>query len=105
MVRDANGYTPLLKAAALGRKSMIIKLIEEGGVDPRHIDPFGNTPYDKAKLYKRFEVMKYLKEVEDKANKGELKLINYSDPERMRRSGRFRTRFDYWIDLLKIKTH
>ena len=36
MVRDMNGYTPLLKAASLGRFEMVRKLIEKGGVDPRH---------------------------------------------------------------------
>jgi ankyrin repeat protein len=36
MVRDMNGYTPLLKAASLGRFDMVRKLIEKGGVDPRH---------------------------------------------------------------------
>jgi len=50
MVRDQNGYTPLLKAAALGREKMVKVLVEEG-VDPRHIDPFGNTPREKAELY------------------------------------------------------
>ena len=57
MVRDMNGYTPLLKAASLGRISMVKKLVEDKGVDPRHIDPFGNNAYDKAKLYNRYEVM------------------------------------------------
>ena len=51
MVRDQNGYTPLLKAAALGRLDMVKKLVEECGVDPRHIDPFGVTPLEKAALY------------------------------------------------------
>ena len=51
MVRDQNGYTPLLKAAALGRLEMVKKLVEECGVDPRHIDPFGVTPREKAALY------------------------------------------------------
>mmetsp|Transcript_17183 Transcript_17183/g.23180 ORF Transcript_17183/g.23180 Transcript_17183/m.23180 type:complete len:137 (+) Transcript_17183:143-553(+) len=48
MVRDANGYTPLLKAAALCRKDMTQYLIEKKGVDPRHTDPYGNTPREKA---------------------------------------------------------
>lgn len=34
-MRDQNGYTPLLKAAALGRIKIAKALIEEGGVDPR----------------------------------------------------------------------
>lgn len=63
MVRDQNGYTPLLKAASLGRIDMVKRLIEEG-VDPRHIDPYGNTPRDKAKLYNRYEVCEYLLEAE-----------------------------------------
>ena len=48
MVRDANGYTPLLKASALCRRDMVHYLVEEKGVDPRHTDPYGNTPREKA---------------------------------------------------------
>ena len=59
MVRDQNGYTPLLKAASLGRISMVKTLVEIG-VDPRHIDPFGNTPREKAELYQHFELVEYL---------------------------------------------
>ena len=48
MVRDANGQTPLLKAAALGRMKMIKVLIEKAKVDPRHVDPYGVSPREKA---------------------------------------------------------
>ena len=48
MVRDANGYTPLLKAASLGRLEMVKTLIEVCGVDPRHVDPYGVTAREKA---------------------------------------------------------
>ena len=41
-IRDCHGYTPLLKAASIGRLDMCKALIE-AGVDPRHKDPFGNT--------------------------------------------------------------
>ena len=51
MVRDANGYTPLLKSASLCRNDMVKHLIEKRGVDPRHVDPYGNTPREKALLY------------------------------------------------------
>ena len=51
MVRDANGYTPLLKAASLCRGEMVRYLVEKKGVDPRHTDPFGNTSREKAILY------------------------------------------------------
>ena len=94
MVRDSNGYTPMLKAAALGRKDMVVKMVESG-CDPRHIDPYGNKPIDKAILYNRYEVAEYLKEVEEKANKGMIKFINWKEPQRMRRSGRYLTYFDY----------
>lgn len=94
MVRDMNGYTPLLKAAALGRTHMVKKLIEKG-VDPRHMDPYGNTARDKARLFNKYELQKYLAEMEGKAESGELKLVNWSDPERLRRSGRFTTKLDY----------
>ena len=43
MVRDANGYTPLLKAAAMGRNEVVRILIDEYKVDPRHKDPYGIT--------------------------------------------------------------
>jgi len=29
----------------------MVKALVEMGVDPRHIDPFGNTPREKAELY------------------------------------------------------
>ena len=48
MVRDANGYTPLLKAASLCRSDMVKYLVEKKGVDPRHTDPWGNTAREKA---------------------------------------------------------
>ena len=59
----------------------------ENGVDPRHIDPYGNTPRDKAILYSRYEIIDYLKEAEERANRGELKLVDWTNPERIRRSG------------------
>ena len=71
MVRDANGYTPLLKAAALGRNDMVKKMIDKG-VDPRHKDPSGNTARDKASLYNKYELQRYLGQMEGKANRGEL---------------------------------
>ena len=73
MVRDQNGYTPLLKAAALGRTYMVKKLVENCHVDPRHVDPFGVTPREKAELYLRHDVSDYLREMELKAKRGELK--------------------------------
>lgn len=95
MIRDANGYTPMLKAAALGRTYMVKQLIERG-VDPRHMDPYGNTPRDKAILYNRYEIIKYLEVMEDKAKSGELKVItNWKDPSRIRRNTRFISYFDY----------
>jgi len=94
MVRDMNGYTPLLKAAALGRIDMVKRLVENG-VDPRHIDRYGNTARDKALLYGRYEIQKYLQEMEVKAEKGELPIVKWNTPDRIRRSGRFRTYFDY----------
>ena len=94
MVRDVNGYTPLLKAASLGRTSMVKRLVE-AGVDPRHMDPYGNTSRDKATLYNKYELVRYLKEMEHKANQGELKLVDWKAPEKLRRSGRYITMFDY----------
>jgi ankyrin repeat protein len=51
MARDYNGYTPLLKAAALGRLNIVKKLIY-AGVPINHKDPWGNTPLDKVELSK-----------------------------------------------------
>ena len=96
MVRDANGYTPLLKAAALGRTNMVKKLVENGQVDPRHKDPYGNTPRDKATLYNRYEIVSYLQDMEQKAERGEISFnIDWKSPERIRKSGRFSTFLDY----------
>lgn len=94
MVRDMNGYTPLLKAAALGRNEMVKKMIEHG-VDPRHKDPYGNTAKDKAALYNKYELVRYLGEMEAKANRGELTLVNWKAPERIRRTNRYHTFLDY----------
>ena len=99
MVRDMNGYTPLLKAAALGRNDMVKKLIERG-VDPRHKDPYGNTAKDKAALYNKYELVRYLGEMEAKASRGELTLVDWKAPERIRRTGRYHTFLDYWSGCL-----
>jgi ankyrin repeat protein len=40
MVKDCNGYTPLLKAASLNRVDMVKALIEVGA-DPTHTDEYG----------------------------------------------------------------
>ena len=77
MVRDANGYTPLLKAASLCRRDMVEHLVEKRGVDPRHVDPYGNTPREKATLYQCEELAEYLGKMEAKAKEGTLKLGNF----------------------------
>jgi len=69
MMRDYNGYTPLLKAASTGRLFMVKTLIEKG-VDPNHVDPWGNTPLDKAQLHGHIHVANYLKELPEDCNKG-----------------------------------
>ena len=56
MARDANGYTPLLKAASLGRLKMVKTLVEKASVDPRHTDPYGHTSRQKAQLYNKTDV-------------------------------------------------
>ena len=73
MVRDQNGYTPMLKAASLGRYEMVKTLVEEFGVDPRHIDPYGNTCREKAELYQHNEIVEYLLNKESMAKRGEFK--------------------------------
>jgi len=93
-LRDSNGYTPMLKAASLGRTEMVRKLVEKG-VDPRHKDPYGNTARDKASLFNKYELVRYLTEMEARADRGELALVNWKAPERIRRSGKYLTRFDY----------
>jgi ankyrin repeat protein len=64
MIRDRLGYTPMLKAAALGRTRMVKKLIELG-VDPRHTDPYGVTPREKAELYSHADLVRYLSQAEE----------------------------------------
>ena len=64
MVRDANGQTPLLKAAALNRLEMAKTLVEKAKVDPRHVDPYGVSPREKAQLYQLSEMTEYLTEME-----------------------------------------
>jgi hypothetical protein len=68
MARDWNGYTPLLKAAALGRLEIVKRLIE-AGVPPQHRDPWGKTPLDKAKLYGQKEVVNYLSSLDQDYNR------------------------------------
>ena len=93
MVRDTNGYTPLLKAAALCKSDFVKYLVEKKGVDPRHTDPFGNTPREKAELYLCQDVADYLAKMEQKAKKGELKLQDHS---KFNRSNLLYTKwFDY----------
>ena len=68
MARDYNGYTPLLKAAALGRLNIIKKLVD-AGVPPNHKDPWGVTPLDKAMLYNHVDVIEYLNSLEKDKNR------------------------------------
>ena len=42
----------------------MVRALIEAGVDPRHIDPFGNTAREKAELYAHNEVANYLKQME-----------------------------------------
>ena len=93
MVRDANGYTPLLKAAALCRSDMVKHLVEKSGVDPRHTDPFGNTPREKCELYQCADVAEYLRKMEILANRGKLKIADHSRFQR--RSAMYNTFIDY----------
>ena len=92
MVRDANGQTPLLKAAALGRIDMARKLVLEAKVDPRHVDPYGVSPREKAELYLRQEMVDFLHDAESKATRGE---IIFKEHDCFQRGNRFRTIFDY----------
>ena len=64
MVRDANGQTPMLKAAALNRLDMVKTLIEKAKCDPRHVDPHGVSPREKAQLYQLAEMSDYLQKME-----------------------------------------
>ena len=92
MVRDANGYTPLLKAASLNRMEMVKSLIEDVKVDPRHVDPYGVSPREKAELYHYPELIDYLKKWENKAKRGEFLPEAHDE---FRRTTRIRSWFDY----------
>lgn len=85
MVRDANGMTPLLKAAALCRADMTKYLVEDARVDPRHVDPFGNTPREKALLYQCEDVAEYLRKMERLAQSGHLVAGDHSTFHRSHR--------------------
>ena len=91
MVRCSLGYTPLLKAAALNRTKMVKTLIEMG-VDPKHMDPYGNTPREKAELYQHDELVIYLEQQELLKKRGELLVKDFST---FSRSGKLRCRLDY----------
>ena len=105
MVRDANGYTPMLKAASLGFTSMV-KTLVENGVDPRHTDFYGNSPLDKSKLFENHETTKYLQDVIEEIEKQEKDIQEGKEVERqyefknwaeepLHHRGRFRTWLDY----------
>ena len=49
---------------------MVKSLIEFGGVDPSHTDPWGVTAIQKAKIHEQMDVYQYLEEI----NKDEEKL-------------------------------
>ena len=93
-LRDQNGYTPLLKAASIGRKDMCQKLIDNG-VDPRQMDPFGNSPLDKAKLYHNVEVIALLQRELEDIERNERAFVDWKDPERINRSGKWRSFLHY----------
>lgn len=73
MARDWNGYTPLLKAAALGRLGLVKKLVE-AGVPPFHNDPWGVNSLDKAKLFSQKEVVEYLNNIDKNVNKEKIEM-------------------------------
>ena len=82
MVRCTNGYTPLLKAASICKIDYVKYLVEKKGVDPRHTDPYGNTPREKAELYLCSDVAEYLKMMEEKAKTGKFKPQDHSEFKR-----------------------
>ena len=71
---------------------MCKKLIDHG-VDPRHQDPFGNTPLDKAKLYNNIEAIKLLEK--EMLNAETKSFVNWKDPDRINRSGKWRSFMHY----------
>ncbi len=79
MVRDANGQTPMLKAAALNRLDMVKTMIEKAQCDPRHVDPYGVSPREKAQLYQNTEMIDYLSAMEKQAKSGEFRPKEWSE--------------------------
>lgn len=69
MVKDYLGYTPLFKAASLGREYYFTELIQSG-VPLLHYDRSMNSPIDKARLFQHRSILDY---VDDKL-KGNLKV-------------------------------
>lgn len=66
-VRDRNGMTPLLKAAALGRDYAIVELLKFG-VNPNHVDPYGYTPFELAVLHEEWASAELLRKVKSYTN-------------------------------------
>ena len=73
MARDWNGYTPLLKAAALGRLNLCKKLVD-AGVPPFHKDPWGVNSLEKAMLFKHIEVVEYFQNLDKNLNKEKIEI-------------------------------
>ena len=69
----------------------MVRNLVEAGVDPRHIDPFGNTAREKAELYAHKEVALYLEQMELKAKRGEIVVKCF---DIFRRSGKNRCFID-----------
>ena len=69
----------------------MVRNLVEAGVDPRHIDPFGNTAREKAELYGQTEVALYLEQMELKAKRGEIVVKCF---DIFRRSGKNRCFID-----------
>jgi hypothetical protein len=71
---------------------MVKSMVEDFGVDPKHIDPYGNTCREKAELYLHSDIADYLKEQELKLKRGQLKVGMF---DTYQRSGKNRCRLDY----------
>lgn len=56
---------------------MAKELIEVGGVDPSHKDPWGTTAKDKARLHGHVNLVRYLEECE--ARRDELKIVQWEE--------------------------
>ena len=78
--RDQNGFTPLMKAASIGRFKMV-KAMVEAGADPRLTDPLGKNAVDQARFHNNLTTLYYLEKVLQEEKDGKRKFVDFNNLE------------------------